>query len=699
MNISPRKSIYSAVAATLLIIGCGEQQKADSVSGSVTVTKNATSTLDALKKAAEGGDAKAQLDLAKRFIKGDGVDKNPTTAFEWSLKAAENGNADAMEMVAQAYIYGTGISTDADKSAIWTKKAAEAGHSGAQFRYAGKFGDADRRPYIYGDKDQRTENARQLLEWLEKSAKQNNLEAKYSLGMIYLVGATSFLDFQGKEKKVIEPDPEKGLPILKEAADAGYWQAQWALAVLYQAGLGKIEADKAESDKYWKLMTAHTDPDVQRKIGNLYHAGNKQYYTTGKNKYQGKELDFDSTNKVAVEWYEKAAEKENQYALAVLGSMYRDGIGVYKNDQKSLDYFKRGAIAGNHSAMGALAFAYLEGKGTIRDYAEAHKWLLKAADEDDKSKWSDVHRTRNALGVLHEYGWGVEKDIVLAYAWYNIAASSGGFDKAKQNLSRIEKAIKPEELREAQMLSREWKPGKPMTRADAPKSATSPTTGASGPTSSTSKSMKIASVGTGFYISSTGNVLTNNHVVEGCGEIRVPAENNIVGKLVVADQANDLALVKLEVTSKTSVQFPDSDDIKQGEEIFVFGFPLDGYLPSAGNITPGIISALAGPGNNSSLVQMTAPVQPGNSGGPLLNKKGKVVGVVVGKANAIKIAKVTGDIPQNINFAISPRTVNSFLDGNRVEDQKKGNTFTFDKDSVAIADEARKTSLKIECWR
>lgn len=148
-----------------------------------------------------------------------------------------------------------------------------------------------------------------------------------------------------------------------------------------------------------------------------------------------------------------------------------------------------------------------------------------------------------------------------------------------------------------------------------------------------------------------------------------------------------------------AVQFPDSDDIKQGEEIFVFGFPLDGYLPSAGNITPGIISALAGPGNNSSLVQMTAPVQPGNSGGPLLNKKGKVVGVVVGKANAIKIAKVTGDIPQNINFAIAPRTVKSFLDGNRVEYQKKGNTFSFDKDSVAIADEARKTSLKIECWR
>lgn len=698
MPILIRRSIYSAVAAMLLIVGCGEQQKADSVSGSATVTKDAASALDALRKAAEGGDAKAQLDLAKRFIKGDGVDKNPTSAFEWALKSAEHGNADAMEMVAQAYADGTGVSTDEGKSNSWTKRAAEAGHPGAQFRYAETFGGADRRSYILGDKDQQPENARQYLEWLEKSAKQNNLEAKYSLGMTYLLGATSFLDFKGKEKKLIEPDAEKALPILKEASDAGYWQAQWALAVLYQSGFGKIKGDKTESDKYWKIMAAQTDPDVQRKIGNLYLVWDKRYYTTGKNKYQGKDLDFDGTNKVALEWYEKAAEKENRYALNALGAMYRDGVGTYKDDQKSLDYFKRSAIAGHFGAMGALAFAYLEGKGTIRDYAEAHKWLLKAADEDDKSKWSDVHKVRNALGALHEYGLGVEKDIVLAYAWYNIAAS-GGYDKAKQNLARVEKAIKTDELREAQMLSREWKPGKVMTRADTPMSATSATGGTSSPTSSSSKSMKLASVGTGFYITSTGNVLTNSHVVDGCGEIRVPAENNMVGKLVVADQANDLALIKLEVTGKYGVQFLSADDLKQGEEIFVFGFPLDGYLPSAGNITPGIISALAGPGNNSSLVQITAPVQPGNSGGPLLNKKGNVVGVVVGKANAIKIAQVTGDIPQNINFAIAPRTIKSFLDGNRVEYQKKSAMLSFDKDSIAIADEARKTSLKIECWR
>ena len=484
---------------------------------------------------------------------------------------------------------------------------------------------------------------------------------------------------------------------MKESADAGYWQAQWALAVLYQSGFGKIKSDKDASDKYWKLLSEQSEPKVQLQIGHHYHEASKKYYKDGKNKYQGRSLNFDDTNKVAHEWYLKAADKGVVGALHSLGLIYRDGTGVYKDEQKAIEHFKLAAEKGSHDSMRELAFAYLNGNGVVKDYAEAHKWLLKSADEDNKSSWSDVHKARNALGALYEYGWGVERDTVLAYAWYNIAAS-GGYDKAKQNLARVEKAIKPEELREAQTLSREWKPGQPMVRSGSTPSGISGANGSSTISSSSGKTLKLAVVGTGFFISSNGNVITNSHVIEGCGEIRIPADST-TGKLVVADQANDLALVKLEVTGKPSVQFPNADDLKQGEEVFAFGFPLDGYLPSAGNITTGIISALAGPGNNSSLIQITAPVQPGNSGGPLLNKKGKVIGVVVGKANAIKIAKVTGDIPQNINFAIAPRTVKSFLDGNRVEYQKKGDTFSFDKDSVAIADEARKASMKIECWR
>jgi hypothetical protein len=373
--------------------------------------------------------------------------------------------------------------------------------------------------------------------------------------------------------------------------------------------------------------------------------------------------------------------------------MYRDGRGTWQDSQKAIELFKKAAELGNYEAERQLAFAYLEGRNVVKDYAEGYKWLLKAADEDTDFPFSDVPKTRNALGVLRENGWGIDKDLVLAYAWYNIAAA-GGYAKAKENLARVEKSLDSEQLSEAQSLSRQWSPGKPMVRAGV-------ATGAAGkltPSHSGGDGLRLISVGTGFYVSADGSVLTNQHVVDGCAEIRVPVEN-AVGRPVVADQANDLAIFKLEVTNRPTAIFPASDELRQGEEVFVFGFPLDGYLPAAGNITPGIISALAGPGNNSSLIQMTAPVQPGNSGGPLFNKKGLVVGVVVGKADAIKIARMTGDIPQNINFAISPRTVKSFLEGNKIDHQKKGDLLSFSKDSIAIADAARKVTMKVECWR
>lgn len=689
------KAIVFAVSTALVLLGCGQQNGAPQSANSPE-SKEAASALTTLMKAAESGDAKAQFDLGWRYNNGDGVEKDLSKTYEWWAKAAEGGHAEAMYLLGEAYTNGYGISKDTDKGKLWTKRAAEAGHADAQYSYARSFGSTGRATLIIAKAEERKEYARQYVEWLDKAAKQNHKEAQYALGMTYLLGAYENW-WEDSGKKLIESDIDKGLPLLQSSADAGFWRAQWALAVLYQSGYGKVKADKDTSDKYWKLLSEQTDPESIFQIGYNYHETDKKNYKNGKNKYQGRRLDFNDTNKVAVEWYLKAADKGVTAAMHNLGLLYLAGSGVYKDERKALEYFKQAAEKGNFASMRKLAFAYLNGEGVVKDYAEAQKWLLKAAEEDDMSPYAEVHKARNALGALYEFGWGIEKDIVLAYAWYNIAAS-GGYEKAKQNLARVEKTIKPEELREAQTLSREWTPGQPMVRSGSQPTSSTGTDGKSATTNASGKSLKLATVGTGFFVSSNGNVITNNHVVDGCSEIRIPADNT-TAKLVVADQANDLALVKLEVAGKPALAFPSSDDLKQGEEVFAFGFPLDGYLPSAGNITTGIISALAGPGNNSSLIQTTAPVQPGNSGGPLLNKKGKVVGVVVGKANAIKIAKVTGDIPQNINFAIAPRTVKSFLDGNRVEYQKKGDTFSFDKDSVAIADEARKASMKIECWR
>lgn len=131
--------------------------------------------------------------------------------------------------------------------------------------------------------------------------------------------------------------------------------------------------------------------------------------------------------------------------------------------------------------------------------------------------------------------------------------------------------------------------------------------------------------------------------------------------------------------------------------MIVIGFPLRGLLASEANITTGTASALAGIGKDTRFLQITAPVQPGNSGGPLLDYAGQIVGVVVGKLGALSLAKATGDIPQNINFAINSTVATAFLDANGVEYETE--MFTKKMEPTDIGAIAQQFTLPIECVR
>jgi len=188
------------------------------------------------------------------------------------------------------------------------------------------------------------------------------------------------------------------------------------------------------------------------------------------------------------------------------------------------------------------------------------------------------------------------------------------------------------------------------------------------PSADTKKNATPASTGTGFVVSSQGHVLTNNHVVDGCRTIRTTSEAGKKQLTVVGtDPGNDLALLKLSSPSPGFAHFREGRNIRPGDGVVVVGFPLHGLLASEANVTTGTLSALAGIRNDTRFLQITAPVQQGNSGGPLLDQSGNVVGVVVSKLDAVKLAKATGDIPQNINFAINAGVAKSFLDSHSIE--------------------------------
>ena len=166
-----------------------------------------------------------------------------------------------------------------------------------------------------------------------------------------------------------------------------------------------------------------------------------------------------------------------------------------------------------------------------------------------------------------------------------------------------------------------------------------------------------------------------------------------MAEVVARDTTNDLALIK--VKSKLQSVASIRMGVRVGEPVGAFGFPLSGLLATSGNFTFGNVTALSGVADDTRYIQIQAPVQPGNSGGPLLDYNGNVVGVVSGKLNAMKVAELNRDMPQNVNFAIRAGTLINFLESNRVS--YKSNFSTAQMQPADFADYARAMSAQIIC--
>lgn len=203
------------------------------------------------------------------------------------------------------------------------------------------------------------------------------------------------------------------------------------------------------------------------------------------------------------------------------------------------------------------------------------------------------------------------------------------------------------------------------------------------------------SSGTGFFVSDSGHVLTNFHVIEGCKAVEITRPGSVAEKVqvIARDQTNDLALLKA-ATGPAAVPAIGSRT-RIGDSIYVYGFPLAGLLSSGGNFTIGNVTATSGLNDDSRMVQISAPVQPGNSGGPLMDQSGNVVGVVVSKLNALRLASVTKDLAQNVNFAIKGSVALTFLDGNGITPPAPGTTPA--PDAATIAEKAKAFTVFVEC--
>ena len=204
---------------------------------------------------------------------------------------------------------------------------------------------------------------------------------------------------------------------------------------------------------------------------------------------------------------------------------------------------------------------------------------------------------------------------------------------------------------------------------------------------------RLDSTGSGFLVS-RDRVVTNHHVVEGCTRLLIRFGDDVSqARLVAATTRNDLALL----STSRALGAPASLRAKAalGEDVTVAGYPLSGLLSNDVIVTSGQVNSLAGLGNDPTRLQISAPVQPGNSGGPLVDRSGSVVGVVVSKLNAERLSKVTGDMAQNINFAIKPEVLRLFLDTNRV--QYRTTPLGQRVDGIQLAERARQFTVQVLC--
>lgn len=159
--------------------------------------------------------------------------------------------------------------------------------------------------------------------------------------------------------------------------------------------------------------------------------------------------------------------------------------------------------------------------------------------------------------------------------------------------------------------------------------------------------------GTGFAISADGYVATAAHVVKGASSILVTLPGGPVRGLVVAESSSaDMAVLKVERNNLKPLRLVSASSARIGAGVFCVGFPLVGQLGTNAKLSKGTLNSLTGLADDPDFIQMSIPIQPGNSGGPVCNNLGEVLAVVSKTTSTIAAAQgKAGAIPQNVNFA------------------------------------------------
>ncbi|MBJ85584.1 MAG: hypothetical protein CMJ11_05155 [Pelagibacterales bacterium] len=185
--------------------------------------------------------------------------------------------------------------------------------------------------------------------------------------------------------------------------------------------------------------------------------------------------------------------------------------------------------------------------------------------------------------------------------------------------------------------------------------------------------------GTGFAVSTNGHLITNFHVIDEASTIIVKDTFNnreYYADLLKVDKQNDLALIKININTK-KLNLVSANNSERGNEVFALGYPLIQLQGQSQKANFGRINALSGIEDDIRFFQVDIPIQPGNSGGPMISKNGDVVGVMTATLDSIITFKLSGNIPQNVNFAVKSDYALPLLRDLNIDNTKNTEEYSF----------------------
>ena len=394
-------------------------------------------------------------------------------------------------------------------------------------------------------------------------------------------------------------------------------------------GIASGEGDSKPNETKWKKMSVVELRDFAEK-GNAdaqYELG-KRYINLSADRYDDAR-DIQHSYEDAILWLRKSAQQGNVEAQYLLG--YKLGCEVDGNS--ALVRYKK--ILG-YKSWETNDAEFVKVKKSISD-VEAAKWMLMAAEQGDS-------RAQYDMSIRYRDGRGVPKNNIEEYKWMNLAAMQDV--SLRSYREDVAQNLTPSQIAEAQRRSSVFRPRKPAAVINDDKELPSDPIGS----------------GTGFFITTDGYLITAAHVVESASQIRVKAaQGTLPAKVIKVDVANDVAILKVQ-GDKKPIPIAPSRRVKLGDSVFTLGFPnveLQGFNPK---LTKGEISSLTGMQDDARFFQISVAIQPGNSGGPLVDMTGNVVGILVSKLDDVKALQVTGSMPQNVNYAIKSSYILALLE-------------------------------------